>query len=394
MKQKNILLYTLISIFILILFVPGINRPFFGHHDFNSVFYGQIAKNYLRYGLIQTKGAQVFSEGSIAQDDWQIHTHHPATYPIILSLAFYFFGIHEWVARLVSTIASIIAVIFLAKAFSNKLAVLPLLFTPLFLYYGRFPVFEPVILASIAVTLFTYSKKNYRIFFLSAFIGILIDWPGYWPVIWILIFEMLSRNRDWKIIKASLASIILGTFLILLHQFIITGTFLKSLFEIGDYRLSLNGQPYSNYLWVKVLIDRAKALLGLPLLISSMLGFIISIKEKINLKLALLTLLIAVSHVLVFRNITWYHDYMLYYSIPFVVLTTSIFINYLAKKINFLNQFIIVSILVISTYLNTNMFYTALANLPECKNVKNNLTAETKENNCERFRIFYTDKLK
>lgn len=392
--MRNKLFYLIISFAVLLLFLPGITKPFFGHHDFNSVFYGQIAKNYIRYGLIKTKGAQVFSEGSIAQGDWQIHTHHPATYPIILSLFFYLLGIHEWVARLVSILASIIAVIYLAKTFSNKLAVLPLLFTPLFLYYGKLPVFEPLILASIAVTLFAYSKKYYRIYFLSALIGILIDWPGYWPVFWILILEIISRNRDWKIIKASLASIILGTLLILLHQFIITGTFLKSLFEIGDYRLSFNGQPYTNYLWVKVLIDRAKAFLGIPLLTSSMFGLIISIKEKLNLKLVLITLLVAVSHVLVFRNITWYHDYMLYYSIPFIVLTTAIFINYASKKVGFLNQFIIISILVISTYLNTNKFYMALASLPECKSVESNPRAETKENNCERFKIFYTDKLK
>ncbi len=394
MKQKNIVLYILISIFTLILFLPGINKPFFGHHDFNSVFYSQIAKNYLRYGLIKTRGAQIVNGGAVASKDWQLHTHHPATYPLILSLFFYTLGVQEWVARVVSIIASVIMIIYLSKTTLNKLAFLPLLFTPLFLYYGKLPVFEPLILASISITLFAYSKKHYQIFFISTLIGIMIDWPGYWPVIWIITLEILTNNKDWKIIKISFASITLGTFLILLHQFIITGTFLKSLFEIGDYRLSFNNQPYTNYLWIKVLAERAKAFFGLPLLISSLIGVIIAINKRINIKLILLTFLIAISHVLVFRNITWYHDYMLYYSIPFVVLTTAIFINYLSKKVSFLNQFIIISFLVISTYLTTNKFYKALASLPECKNVENNLSEEVKENNCERFRIFYADKLK
>lgn len=77
-------------LFVLILPFIGsrINRPFIGHHDFNGAFYSQIARNYLKIGLIKSRGAQIINSGDISNGDWNLHTHHPATYPILLSLIF------------------------------------------------------------------------------------------------------------------------------------------------------------------------------------------------------------------------------------------------------------------------------------------------------------------
>ena len=41
----------------------GISKPFIGHHDWNGVQYGNIARNHLHYGLQQTKLAPVLSYG-------------------------------------------------------------------------------------------------------------------------------------------------------------------------------------------------------------------------------------------------------------------------------------------------------------------------------------------
>src|SRR3989338_8774885 len=99
MKKTHIVL---VSILTFLLLSYKLTWPFWGHHEFNGVYYGMIAKNYLRYGLLATKGGQVNNLFPAAPSEWSYHVNHPATYPLLLALSFRMFGTAEATARLVS----------------------------------------------------------------------------------------------------------------------------------------------------------------------------------------------------------------------------------------------------------------------------------------------------
>jgi len=154
MSKRNYLLLGILAFFLL---AYKINQPFWGHHEFNGVFHGMLAKNHIRYGLIASRGARIANLYPAAKEDWSFHAHRPATYTIFLSFLYQIFGTWEAIARLPSMIASAAGIVILAKFISSVfkktpfvwLAVLPLVFTPLFRYHGSMPVFEPIKLPAI-----------------------------------------------------------------------------------------------------------------------------------------------------------------------------------------------------------------------------------------------------
>lgn len=365
-KSEPVIIYFIV-IFIALFFISSrLDSPFDGHHDFNAVFYSQIARNYLRYGLVQTKGAQVINSGFAEKEEWDFHTHHPATYPMILAGAFGLLGVHEWVARILSFIASMIGILFLTKLINYRWIIIPITITPLFLFYSIMPVFEPILFPSIIIILIAFHKQNAKLLFFSSLFAIFIDWPGYWPPLWILMLEVFKKNRNFAIIKSVLASLIVGTIIILSHQLIISGFSLESLMNIGLYRANVLNEPYSYYDWLKLLVLRIKAFYGIPLVFTTVFGLIITIKEKSNSQLILLTFLISISHIVVFRNITWYHDYMLFYSLPFVAICTGVFLNWLKSisKNSVLAPLALI-VFIFITFLSTNRFYKDLQTLRE-----------------------------
>ncbi len=382
------ILYLLIIIVLIVILVPRLNNSFYEHHGFNDAFYSQIARNYLRYGLVYTAGAQITNKGTLDKKYWSLHTHHPATYPIMLAGLFSVFGIGEWQARILSLLASIAGILLLATHLKYKYAVFPIIFTPLFLFYAIMPVYEPILLPLTVLGLIAYHKKNGAGLFIASFLAVLIDWPGYWVPVGIIILEALSKKKDLKLIKSAFLAILLGTLIIILHQLLVTGFKLQSLLEIGQSRFEFTNQPYSSTDWVRLLISRAKAFYGLPLIFTTLAGTFLALKERQNLKIILLALFVAGAHILVFRNVTWYHDYMLYHAIPFVAITTSFFFVWLKKRLKN-NIFVPITIIVVMflTFAATNRFFADLSNLKE----GDRCIAESIGYNCEVFINFYTD---
>lgn len=308
-------------VLLLALYLPRIRHPFWGHHEFNGVFYGTIARNYHRYGLLQTKGAQITTPYLSENSSWNFHTHHPATYPLILYFATLILSFTESSLRLISLIATALAsYLWLyqhkesqAKLIASFFALVLVLSTPLLRYYGFLPVFEPLLLPLTLLGLLLYRKHQIRTLALVCFLASLLDWPGYWLGIWIAVFSLL--DKDYKTAKIIGLVLLLSTMLIVGHQWIAYGNPFGAIVQIGSERLSLTNQPYTTYEWLRLLISRTKAFWGTPLLLTTFMGVAVGLKQK-N-KTLLLAFMIGVSHIFVFRNITWYHDYMLYHLIPF-----------------------------------------------------------------------------
>lgn len=383
----------LVSLFLvstaLIVLLPQITKPFWGHHEFNGVFYSQIARNYLKLGLIATKGAQVTAPGGF-------HTHHPATYPLLLAGAYGLFGIHESVGRGLSILASLLGILLLQRLIRLlfprsspllSLSLLPLILTPLFRYYARMPVFEPILFPLVIATLIGYRQKNVFLIFLFSLLSILVDWPGYWPALAIIGIEFVTK-RNWRILAAALGSIALGTGLILLAQYVSYGHPFTGFLEVGSTRLTAT--PFTYWGWLRLLISRAKAFFSLPILITSLFGAAMLTKYRHHLSLLIITIFIGLAHILVFRNITWYHDYMLYHSLPLIGLTLAAFTHYASKKIPAL--LVLPILLALLVYFGSNRFYTDLAAMePHRDCVQNtwdrNSTEKTAQ--CGPFILFY-----
>ena len=157
----------LISIFLfaltLVIVGKNLNKPFWGIHDWNGARYGNIARNYVRYGYFTTKFSQIENGG--------VYTHYPPMLPILISFSYKFFRVNEWATRLVPVLATsgLIIIIYLIgrTIFSNKIGLTAsflALATPMIRYYGKNPVHEPLALffaslAFLGAAKFT-KKKN------------------------------------------------------------------------------------------------------------------------------------------------------------------------------------------------------------------------------------------
>jgi 4-amino-4-deoxy-L-arabinose transferase-like glycosyltransferase len=112
------------------------------HNSWGGAFYGNVARNFLRYGW-STAFAPVVNSGVVDPSQFEIYYHHPPMTMWLTSLSFLVFGVHEWSARLVPLFFSFMTMalvfVFARSAFGRgaalcALAVFAVL--PIDAYYG------------------------------------------------------------------------------------------------------------------------------------------------------------------------------------------------------------------------------------------------------------------
>lgn len=146
------------------------------------------AQNHLRYGFALTRAVPVVN---LIDGTPNYYRSHPPLVPILIALSFKMFGIHEWSARLVPIIFSLLELLFfylLIEFISGKRTALfssiVMIFLPMFNYYGRIVNYESVTLGITVAFLYFFfkfvytQKKMYLVFLLSvALLGMMSDWP-------------------------------------------------------------------------------------------------------------------------------------------------------------------------------------------------------------------------
>ena len=169
----------------------NITKPWIGTLDYNGAVWSQSAHNILRAGLVETSGASSgFYFGPLPIPAWGYYLHHPPLLHLVITALFYFFGEHEWVARLLPISCSLLSVIFLwflvrscagIRAATLAAAVFGCL--PMELRYGKMVNFEPVVLMLIlgALLCLRYWKlSGKRLWQHGAFAlilaGLWVDW--------------------------------------------------------------------------------------------------------------------------------------------------------------------------------------------------------------------------
>jgi 4-amino-4-deoxy-L-arabinose transferase-like glycosyltransferase len=88
------------------------------HNAWGGAFYGNVARNFLRYGYWTTSFAPVVNSGVVDPRLFNIYYHHPPLTAWFTSVSFLLFGVHEWSARLVPLVFSL-ATMALVFQFAN-----------------------------------------------------------------------------------------------------------------------------------------------------------------------------------------------------------------------------------------------------------------------------------
>jgi len=245
--------WLIILILLALILTDHLAKPFIGHHDWNGVFYSQIARNYLRFGLLETKLGQLTGPNSF-------YTHYPPLFPLTLAAAFKVFGISDLVSRLVPVGLTIAGLLVLYRI-SSSWVVIAVALTPMLRYFGQMPSQEPLIIFLTLLSFYFFRKKNRVGFYLSVILNGLSGWAGYffYPLLFFL-------NRRWAI-KACLL-LVMTFFLHLLHVYILTGSFSGGgifdalLLRLGFFPMLGKTEPElaGQFTWLAYLIKEARML--------------------------------------------------------------------------------------------------------------------------------------
>ncbi len=327
---------------------PWINRPFTGHHDFTGAFDSQMARNYLRYGLIKTKLGQVTNFGETNPESFTYHTHHPPGVPLLLAGSYALFGEHEWVARLTFALFALgsVYLFFLLVSDATTItigtaATVLMISFPLFIYGSILPVYEAPALFLILLEFYCFSrqvktgKKKYRLWLsASALLGYVTAWATYVAVPLLLLNELrLRRKTHFKILLILVVTSIFFFLLHVAHTKLLTGQWggggLEDIFlrRTGVVKDTEPGHTFSPWAYFTTVLTRLKNFYGWPAILVSMVGVVVLVLNPEQHELRSLTLFLtgtAFALPILFRNYVFVHDYTLYYFSPLCALTAVI----------------------------------------------------------------------
>lgn len=361
-NMKNFFKILLPSVlFLLTLFIVGtfLSKPFWGEHDWNGARYGNIAKNYLRYGYATTRLGQVENGGVSSPKDFIYYTHYQPLLPILISLSYRISEVSEAATRTVPLIATaglVVVIYFIGKEIVGwRLGLFSSLFalaTPMLRYYGKNPVHEPLALffASIAFlgTILIKKKKprGLGLMLIGFILTALTNWSFAFLLLGITVF-LFEKDKIKMLFPLWILGVVLAG-LQFVHIWILTGSplgggiggaFLErtsadqvlAKFGIIDYFLRIR-------LWSSTLFTNS-------LLVSAFLGLLVLLRSKDNLiKRLVVSLAVYSIYPVFFANASFVHSYFIYY----FVLPLSLLGGFFAVKlIEFKKVFYLLAILIL-----------------------------------------------
>lgn len=375
-----------IGIFLFILSVSligqNLDKPFWGEHDWNGVRYGNIARNYLRYGLFETKLGQVENSGYVGKEEFEYYTHYPPLLPLSIAFSYRFFGISEWSTRLVPLIFTSLSIVLIfligSKLWDLRIGVMAsalALATPMVLYFGKNASHESLTLFLIMLSFFGYlqffrtAKLRFKILFI---LGLILSeatvWAGYLLVPAITVVSVL--RRDWIWVKAIIPYWFLSAFIFLIHLghvHILTGTisggdlFGSFLLRSGiSQSIQPEGFNFINYL--NTLRLWFSTLFTLTLVILAIGWFVARFRGIQDQDWPILTLgMVGLIYILVFSNSVFIHNYLIIYFLPFLALSAALTIDMALKKFRLQKFYLgIVIIIILAVFFERKAFLLAL----------------------------------
>ncbi len=406
-----------------IIFSININKPFIGHHDFNSAFFSSIARTLVKNDIASTKLGLANGYGQDNQSsDYDFYTHNVPLHPWILSLSFLFFGVGEWQARSVSIIFSVFSTV-LVFLISKKIlsvsaafcATLLFVLSAMMMYFSSNVFPEPMAIALSLASFYFYirwleNKRNteFILLILTSALSLFVVWGSYFLIPFIVLhylFNFRKKNLSKILILIILPFIMFLAFL--LHINFITGSINSgSLLEILLVRLNFsNNSSISVFSILQFLQHEASIAIAYYSKTTIALAFVWLImfansvfqKETQQIKKYLLILPLlfwGLSYPIVFSNASYIHDYFLIYMSPFIAISSahvvwniltylkSKNIYFFQKKTFTIFSLIILIIIPVVQFLQVKDFTNALLN---SQNSKQGLTLGSFLNNNTRI---------
>ncbi len=187
-----------------------LDRPFSHNPEGVGSFYGQLARNYLRYPFSDTKGLPIMTIGREAGVAPTYYAHHPPLLPLLIAGAYALFGMGDWQTRLVTGLFTVgcVALIYAMLAARGRpraglFAAALFAAMPITLFYGGQPdVVGTPLVFFILLTIAAYTRFHAlptvgRLVLLClAFIPAgFMDWPAYFIVPILLTHFLFTRRR-------------------------------------------------------------------------------------------------------------------------------------------------------------------------------------------------------
>lgn len=335
----KILLPTLLAIFLVTFLVlgVGIDKPFNGHHDYNNRSYQRIANNYLEKGLWELRLGQLDQPKGYPIVEQNFYTHHPPFLTLSLAGFIALLGDSERTVRLLPIVSSALSVfiflLLLKRHFSWKVTLIASAFwfvTPMFRYFGKMADHEAITLLFIVASVYCFdlwqrSKNKRAYYFLLAFI-FLGQWSG-WPA-YFLAGVLFLLTRSFGILLLTILDVVLFFLWVQGVTGSVAGGGLINifLFRIGVASLQSVQQEYTlsqfviqEVRWLYHFFTPVQFITALLAAVITGALFIkgkVTKQNKSRLTIWLIFTLVAVLHVVVFRNGAFRHDYWLYYFLP------------------------------------------------------------------------------
>jgi len=304
-----------------------------------------IAKNHVKYGFENTRFLITLSN---VNDHFFYRFNHPPLFQVFVALSFMAFGVHEWSARIVPILFSVLGVILVyfitSKTYNKRVGVISSIlvaFIPISSYFGRMVNYESCVLFFGLLTVYLYSRMNKNpsklneIFFIFIVVlGTLSDWP-YLILLGLLTLYSLffdGNNNNKK--NCSIAFFI--SMMVLAAYFLINIEVNGSIELFGRLSVRSGMKSYiSTFEFYEMMGSKFVKYFTTPLIIASILGIILSVSERFAKNFfnrhehsyLSIFLLWGLLYIILLPESAVAHDYAIYYMIPGVAISASLFIN-------------------------------------------------------------------
>ena len=376
--------FLLIAAISLVVLLPFINKPFIGHHDWNGTYYAQIARNYLKYPISQTKLGQMTGPG-------HFYTHYPPLMPLLLALDFLILGISDLTARLMPVGFTILTLLTFFRM-TQKLKLKPLVglssvlivFTPMLRYFSHMPSQEALMIFFSVFSVNLYldlilkpkPKHKYELWFVTILNG-LTGWAGYFIYPILAIHAFIQHKKVLPIIYKSILILVLTFSLHLTHTYLLTGSITGGglldalLLRLNLYPLlgltepELAGQ-FTWFAYLKKQVSILTIYYTATLLAISFFNLVLIVrkifkKQSLNLlnQLVLIFLIWGLTYPLIFSNVVFVHEYFNLFFYPFLAFSLINLFNYLqGRTLKVVLPLLIV--LALGIFVERNQFVKAL----------------------------------
>jgi len=193
--RLEIIALCLVLLIALVLRLGDFNEPWPSDGwQYLGAFFATTARNFVEHGYMACRFAPALDVIPPGDGNWTVYMHHPPLFPLLVSVSFQAFGIHEWSARLVAVAASMIELLMIwmitRLLFGRKAAMAAVLLgatIQMTAFYGSFVCQNGTVLMAFCCTALFFHYRNLIrpsrrdfAFFLGAFIAAaLTDWHGY-----------------------------------------------------------------------------------------------------------------------------------------------------------------------------------------------------------------------